>query len=49
MTRDGKYVPATPIPGTIAVNIGDLMQRWAADVIVSNVRTWHYLVCYILN
>lgn len=25
------YVPATPIPGTILVNIGDLMQRWTSD------------------
>ena len=37
LTRDGKYIPATPIPGTAVVNIGDLMQRWTADVIVSNV------------
>lgn len=26
-----QYIPATPIPGTIVVNIGDLMQRWTAD------------------
>lgn len=25
------FVPATPIPGTVVVNIGDLMQRWTAD------------------
>ena len=42
LTRDGKYIPATPIPGTIVVNIGDLMQRWAADVIVSNVSTQYF-------
>ena len=49
MTRDGKYIPATPIPGTVVVNIGDLMQRWAADVIVSNVSAqYFYTVCNIL-
>lgn len=29
------YVPATPIPGTMVVNIGDLMQRWTADGLVA--------------
>ncbi|XP_045165864.1 uncharacterized protein LOC123529560 [Mercenaria mercenaria] len=29
------FVPATPIPGTIVVNIGDLMQRWTADTLVA--------------
>ncbi|CAC5380030.1 unnamed protein product [Mytilus coruscus] len=28
---EDQYVPATPIPGTVVVNIGDLMQRWTAD------------------
>ena len=28
---ENQYIPATPIPGTIVVNIGDLMQRWTAD------------------
>ncbi|KAK6169473.1 hypothetical protein SNE40_020522 [Patella caerulea] len=27
----GKYIQATPVPGAICVNIGDLMQRWTAD------------------
>ncbi|OWF52502.1 probable iron/ascorbate oxidoreductase DDB_G0283291 isoform X2 [Mizuhopecten yessoensis] len=27
----GEYIPASPIPGTILINIGDLMQRWTAD------------------
>ncbi|XP_063403485.1 uncharacterized protein LOC134687263 isoform X2 [Mytilus trossulus] len=31
MNCEDQYVPATPIPGTIVVNIGDLMQRWTAD------------------
>ncbi|XP_013379800.1 UPF0676 protein C1494.01 isoform X2 [Lingula anatina] len=32
---DGMYVPAPPIPGTVLVNVGDLMQRWTADQIKS--------------
>ncbi|KXJ26336.1 UPF0676 protein [Exaiptasia diaphana] len=30
-TVDGKYVPVTPIPGTILVITGDLLQRWTTD------------------
>lgn len=29
------YSPATPIPGTVLVNLGDLMQRWTADKLVA--------------
>lgn len=29
--QDGQFVPATPIPGTILVNIGDILQRWTGD------------------
>ncbi|XP_052792997.1 uncharacterized protein LOC128226924 [Mya arenaria] len=29
------YVPATPIPGTVVVNIGDLMQRWTSDKLLA--------------
>ena len=29
------FVPATPIPGTVVVNIGDLMQRWTADALTA--------------
>lgn len=29
------FVPATPIPGTVVVNIGDLMQRWTADALIA--------------
>ncbi|RMX46421.1 hypothetical protein pdam_00000618 [Pocillopora damicornis] len=32
---DGKYTPAVPIPKTVLVNIGDLMQRWTADRLIS--------------
>jgi len=27
------FVPATPIPGTVIVNIGDMMQHWTADAL----------------
>lgn len=33
--RDVGYIPATPIPDTVVVNIGDLMQRWTSDKLVS--------------
>ncbi|XP_060561900.1 uncharacterized protein LOC132721597 [Ruditapes philippinarum] len=29
------FVPVTPIPGTIVVNTGDLMQRWTADKLLA--------------
>ena len=32
---DKGFVPATPIPGTVVVNIGDLMQRWTADKLIA--------------
>lgn len=32
---NGTYTPARPIPGTVLVNIGDLMQRWTADKLIS--------------
>jgi len=27
----GKFVPAKPVPETVLVNTGDLMQRWTSD------------------
>ncbi|XP_019622289.1 PREDICTED: gibberellin 2-beta-dioxygenase 8-like [Branchiostoma belcheri] len=36
LNRHGRYIPAPPLPNTVVVNIGDLMQRWTADGIVSN-------------
>ncbi|MCU4676020.1 hypothetical protein N7931_10275 [Catenovulum sp. 2E275] len=35
-SRNGGWVQATPIPGTIVINTGDLMQRWTNDVLLSN-------------
>lgn len=29
--HSGNYIPATPIPGTIVVNVGDLLARWSND------------------
>ncbi|KAK2150675.1 hypothetical protein NP493_2747g00000 [Ridgeia piscesae] len=35
--RDGEFVPATPVSGTVLVNIGDIMARWTADKLISTV------------
>lgn len=32
---NGTFVPVTPIPDTIVVNAGDLLQRWSNDIIRS--------------
>ncbi|KAJ6628904.1 hypothetical protein B0H10DRAFT_1777629 [Mycena sp. CBHHK59/15] len=37
----GVFIPATPIPGTIVVNVGDLLARWSNDVLRS---TLHHVV-----
>lgn len=37
----GAFIPATPIPGTIVVNIGDLLSRWSNDTLRS---TLHHVV-----
>ena len=34
--RDGEWIAAPYIPGTLVVNIGDLFQRWTNDRYVSN-------------
>jgi isopenicillin N synthase-like dioxygenase len=31
----GAWVPARPVPGTLIVNIGDMMQRWTNDLYLS--------------
>lgn len=33
--RDGVFVPATPMVGTVLVNIGDTMERWTSDKLTS--------------
>ncbi|XP_048827992.1 uncharacterized protein LOC125705784 [Brienomyrus brachyistius] len=35
MNRSGEYVDAPAIPGTVLINIADLMQRWTSDVFIS--------------
>ncbi|AHE54898.1 isopenicillin N synthase family dioxygenase [Sphingomonas sanxanigenens] len=34
-TRDGRWIAATPVPGTFVCNIGDCLMRWSNDVYVS--------------
>lgn len=33
--RNGDFIKATPLEGSLVVNIGDLMQRWTADTLIS--------------
>ena len=40
--RNGCYVPAPPIPGTVVVNLGDMMHRWTADKLVSTVNDFRF-------
>ncbi|MBN3307801.1 YQK1 protein, partial [Amia calva] len=35
MNRSGEYISVPHIPGTILINIADLMQRWTSDYFVS--------------
>lgn len=35
---DGTYVDATPIPGTVVINAGDLLSRWSNDTIKSTMH-----------
>eukprot|EP01111_Echinosteliopsis_oligospora_P001428 TRINITY_DN12164_c0_g1_i1.p1 TRINITY_DN12164_c0_g1~~TRINITY_DN12164_c0_g1_i1.p1 ORF type:complete len:337 (-),score=58.13 TRINITY_DN12164_c0_g1_i1:10-1020(-) len=37
-TTKDNFVPVVPIPGTLIINIGDLMQRWTSDVLRSTVH-----------
>jgi isopenicillin N synthase-like dioxygenase len=37
-TTEGVFVPAVPIPGTVVINIGDIMQRWTSDELRSTVH-----------
>ncbi|XP_065139137.1 uncharacterized protein [Paramisgurnus dabryanus] len=38
LSRTGEYISAPAIPGTVLVNIADLMQRWTSDLYVSAVH-----------
>jgi isopenicillin N synthase-like dioxygenase len=38
LKRDGEWVAAPFIPGTLVVNIGDLFQRWTNDIYRSNLH-----------
>ena len=35
---EGKWISATPIPGTFVINLGDLMQRWTNNLYRSNMH-----------
>ena len=35
---EGNFVPASPVPETVVVNIGDLLQRWSNDVLKSTIH-----------
>jgi isopenicillin N synthase-like dioxygenase len=34
--RDGEWIAAPYVPGTLVINIGDLFQRWTNDLYISN-------------
>lgn len=34
--RDGEWISAPYVPGTLVINIGDLFQRWTNDIYTSN-------------
>ncbi|KAI5616513.1 hypothetical protein C0J50_23937, partial [Silurus asotus] len=38
LNRKGEFISAPSIPGTVLINIADLMQRWTSDVFVSAVH-----------
>ncbi|XP_016092481.1 UPF0676 protein C1494.01-like isoform X1 [Sinocyclocheilus grahami] len=38
LNRAGEFISAPSIPGTVLINIADLMQRWTSDVYVSAVH-----------
>lgn len=35
MHKKGEYIYSPPVPGAVLVNIGDLMQRWTSDLLIS--------------
>ncbi|GAA5931246.1 hypothetical protein JCM1841_000873 [Sporobolomyces salmonicolor] len=36
--KQGSFVPASPVPETVVVNVGDLLQRWSNDVLKSTIH-----------
>ncbi|KAJ3581995.1 hypothetical protein NHX12_016005 [Muraenolepis orangiensis] len=38
LSRSGDFISAPSIPGTVLVNIGELMQRWTSDLLISAVH-----------
>jgi isopenicillin N synthase-like dioxygenase len=45
----GQWVPANPIPDTILVNVGDLMQFWTADRYLATVNYFNnIIICFQL-
>ncbi|KAK0141897.1 2-oxoglutarate-dependent dioxygenase htyE [Merluccius polli] len=38
LSRSGNYISAPSIPGTVLINIADLMQRWTSDYFISAVH-----------
>lgn len=36
LNRQGEWIKAPPVPGTLVINIGDLLQRWSNDRYFSN-------------
>jgi len=36
--HSGRFHPASPIPGTVVVNVGDLLARWSNDVLRSTLH-----------
>ena len=42
--KQGDYIKASPIDDTVVINIGDLMQRWTTDKLVSTVSL--HIFCF---
>ncbi|XP_056455623.1 uncharacterized protein LOC130389719 [Gadus chalcogrammus] len=38
LSTSGEYIPAPCIPGTVLINIADLMQRWTSDHFISAIH-----------
>ncbi|KAI1903929.1 hypothetical protein AGOR_G00000470 [Albula goreensis] len=38
LSRSGEFISAPSIPGTVLINIADLMQRWTGDIFISAIH-----------